>query len=232
VNFLNIGASEAVVIIVIAILAVGPRRMVGMARTLGRTAGKLRRMSGEFMKMVNSELQETGLDAKTLQSTLSGEAQAIEGQVQTTGDQAKDAARSLKQELGSLTAELQAAASEAREFVRREVQAGDDEEAGRGSAPAKPVPPRGVKGTQPVAPATAATAPEAVAPRTLGALGGLEAEPAAAPDKPAVVERAQPAAQAVPGTLEEGTSEEQAGRSADGGPDSAQGEGEEKAAQP
>jgi len=185
VNFLNIGASELIVIIAIAILAIGPRRMVQIMRTLGRTAGKLRRMSSEFMGLVNSELRDTGLDPETVKGQLDGEATVIEGQVKTTSTEAKEAALSLKQEIGSLQAELQAAATEARAFVRRAAQAPDDDEDGA-ARPAAPsavpavaedqTPAQGTAAQITAAQVTSAPAEPPPAPRVLGALGGLDTE--------------------------------------------------------
>jgi sec-independent protein translocase protein TatB len=174
VNFLNIGASELILIILIAILAIGPRRMVQLMRTLGRTAGKLRRMSSEFMSMVNSELRETGLDPETVKGALDGEANVIEGQMKSADDETKETVRRLRQEIGSLQAELQAAASEARAFVRKEAQAEEDE-----AGPTKPVEP-GPEAPKieekTTAQATAVPAEPAPVPRVLGALGGLDIE--------------------------------------------------------
>ncbi len=198
-NFFNIGPSELIVIVVIAILAIGPRRMVQLMRSLGRTAGKLRRMSSEFMALVNAELRETGESVQQVAQTAKAGAGEVEGQVEAAGEDTRETVRLLRQEIGSLRAELEAAALEARAYIKREAQAADEEEApSGGAAPARPV-----EATAPAAPAPAeAVAPSAAAARVLGALGGLEGE--AAPTEPA------PAAPP-PGAVAEAVGQEKAG---------------------
>ena len=57
-NFLNIGTMELMVIIAIAILVIGPQRMVQVARTIGRMATRMRQISGEFTSILRSEFAE------------------------------------------------------------------------------------------------------------------------------------------------------------------------------
>ena len=45
-NFLNVGPWEVTVILIIAILVVGPKRMVEVGRSIGRAASQMRRLSG------------------------------------------------------------------------------------------------------------------------------------------------------------------------------------------
>ncbi len=55
-NFLNVGPWELTLIIIIAILVVGPKRMVEVTRTLGRIAAQLRRFSNEFLIALQTEV--------------------------------------------------------------------------------------------------------------------------------------------------------------------------------
>jgi sec-independent protein translocase protein TatB len=59
VNFLNVGTWELMFILIIAILVVGPERMVEMARSFGRLSRQLRKMSNEFTNTIQAELSAT-----------------------------------------------------------------------------------------------------------------------------------------------------------------------------
>jgi len=65
-SFFNIGSLEIVLILVIAILVVGPKRLVEMVQALRRLTDQLRRMSSEFTSNIQSEFdqieREAGLD--------------------------------------------------------------------------------------------------------------------------------------------------------------------------
>jgi sec-independent protein translocase protein TatB len=56
VNFINLGSWELVLIIVIAILAVGPKRLVQIVRTIQKWAAQARRISRQLMGSLQSEL--------------------------------------------------------------------------------------------------------------------------------------------------------------------------------
>jgi len=59
VNFLNVGPWELTLIIIIAILVVGPKRMVEVTRVLGRTMAQLRRFSNEFLLTLQTEVNQS-----------------------------------------------------------------------------------------------------------------------------------------------------------------------------
>lgn len=56
-DFLNVGPWELVVVLIIAILVVGPKRMVEIARKLGQLSRQLRDLSGEFAAALQAEVQ-------------------------------------------------------------------------------------------------------------------------------------------------------------------------------
>jgi Sec-independent protein translocase protein TatA len=56
-SFLNVGPWELAVVLIIGILLVGPRRMVGLVRTVNRMLSHLRRVSAEFAASLQTELQ-------------------------------------------------------------------------------------------------------------------------------------------------------------------------------
>jgi len=58
----DIGATEIIVIAVVAILVVGPRDLPRMLRTVGQYVGKLRGMAREFQHQFEEAARDTGLD--------------------------------------------------------------------------------------------------------------------------------------------------------------------------
>ena len=58
-DFLNVGPWELVVVLIIAILVAGPKRMVEIARTLGQFSRQLRDLSREFTMALQAEVQAT-----------------------------------------------------------------------------------------------------------------------------------------------------------------------------
>ena len=193
-NFLNIGPSELMVILAIAILAIGPKRMVEIARTLGRATGKLRKISGEFMAIIQAELQETEASARGLvDGTIAGEA-GVEGEVTATGEQARGTVKSLREEIGlaSLQAELQETERATREFLQK-ISTEEEEEEEEDLAEAE--------GATQEAEQVGVSMPEAVPPEQITA----EQEPAGSPDAAAEApetptERTEEIESATPGT--------------------------------
>lgn len=78
-NFLNIGPWELMIITVIAILAVGPKRVVEIARAIGRITSQMRRLSDDFMATIQTEIQ-IDEQQEEIHQAVGG---AIEGTVQT-----------------------------------------------------------------------------------------------------------------------------------------------------
>lgn len=56
-DFLNVGPWELVVVLIIAVLVAGPKRMVEIARTLGEFSRQLRDLSREFTTALQAEVQ-------------------------------------------------------------------------------------------------------------------------------------------------------------------------------
>lgn len=55
-NFFNIGTAELLLIFLIALIVVGPRRLPEIARNLGKIMNDLRKMSQEFTTQMTQEL--------------------------------------------------------------------------------------------------------------------------------------------------------------------------------
>ena len=58
----DIGASELLVIVVVAILVIGPKDMPRAMRTAGRWIGKMRRMSGHFRAGVDEMVRQAEIE--------------------------------------------------------------------------------------------------------------------------------------------------------------------------
>jgi len=96
VNFLNVGPLELTVILIIAILLVGPKRMVEIARAIGRMTQQLRRYSANFSSALQAEVTATKRAA---------------------GESPQDIIRSITEPFTSLQADLQATERETRQVL-------------------------------------------------------------------------------------------------------------------
>ncbi len=56
----NIGGGELIVILLIALIVLGPQRLPDAARQIGKTMGELRRLSSGFQNEMRSALDTTG----------------------------------------------------------------------------------------------------------------------------------------------------------------------------
>jgi sec-independent protein translocase protein TatB len=107
VNFLNnVGPWELMVIVILAILLVGPKRVLQIIQSIRQFAGQIRKMSGEFTSMLQTEVQE---------------AQEVDREVRGVGrETSQDLRSTLKEVLNPFAAvqgELQAAAQETRQAL-------------------------------------------------------------------------------------------------------------------
>ncbi|EFL90382.1 Sec-independent protein translocase protein TatB [Ahrensia sp. R2A130] len=59
----DIGATEMLVVAIIAILFVGPKELPGMLRTFGRTTKKLRGMAGDLRQQFDEAIEDAELDS-------------------------------------------------------------------------------------------------------------------------------------------------------------------------
>lgn len=78
----GIGSTELLVILVVALLVLGPKNLPKIAQTLGRAMGEFRKVSTEFQRTLNTEIafeEEAEKHAKAkkeLEATQAGEAAA------------------------------------------------------------------------------------------------------------------------------------------------------------
>jgi len=64
-NFFNIGAPELILIFIIALIVVGPRRLPEIGRSIGKIMRDLRQMSQEFTVDVMREMNAPAKENKT-----------------------------------------------------------------------------------------------------------------------------------------------------------------------
>ena len=57
-NFFGIGSLEIIIILVVAFLVLGPTRLVGVARGLGKIVRELRNATGQMTRIMEEEDQE------------------------------------------------------------------------------------------------------------------------------------------------------------------------------
>ncbi len=58
----GIGASELMIIAVVALIVVGPRELPKVLRAVGRFVNQLRGMAGEFQKHLDAAMRESGIE--------------------------------------------------------------------------------------------------------------------------------------------------------------------------
>ena len=76
----GIGGAEFLIILIVALLVLGPEKLPGLARTLGRAMGEFRKVSTDFQRTLNVEaaLNETR-HKKKQDRTPAGEPAPAEG---------------------------------------------------------------------------------------------------------------------------------------------------------
>jgi Sec-independent protein translocase protein TatA len=111
VNFLNIGPWELTVILIIAILLLGPQRVLEVVQSIRGFAGKLRGISGEFTSLLQSEI-----DAAQQESD-----QAPEATKQETNEDFREIVREGLAPIIEFKTELQSAVQETRQTLADEV---------------------------------------------------------------------------------------------------------------
>ena len=77
-NFLNVGPWELMVLLIIAILLLGPKRMVELARIIGHATSQMRQLSNEFLGTIQAELRATEHEThQTLENIAKGEPEPV-----------------------------------------------------------------------------------------------------------------------------------------------------------
>ncbi len=74
----GIGTTEILVILVVALVVIGPESLPKMARTLGKALGEFRRVSTEFQRTLNTEIAIDEYEQKRAEESKAESAQATE----------------------------------------------------------------------------------------------------------------------------------------------------------
>ena len=115
-SFINLGTWELVLIVIIAILAVGPQRLVQVVRTIQKWTGQARQISRQLMSSLQTELdavedlkgtaQEAVQAVKEIQQGVTETVAAVssDGEALTdTAEEASAALKGLKKDLAAMT---------------------------------------------------------------------------------------------------------------------------------
>ena len=120
----DIGATELLLIVVVAILVIGPKDLPLAMRTTGRWIGKIRKISGHFRTGLDAMVREAELDdmekkwkaqnEKVMQEHPDGAPTQISGEMEPTGAYPPDKAAELKRLAKNKSAANEAAAAESK----------------------------------------------------------------------------------------------------------------------
>jgi Sec-independent protein translocase protein TatA len=122
VNFLNVGPMELMVILIIAIMVVGPKRMVEVIQAIRQFAGQLRSLSGEFTSLIQNEVQAAERGGDPASAGAAGDPQASQDVKRGTGGDLQDIIREGIAPIASIQAELRATAQETRQAFENVVE--------------------------------------------------------------------------------------------------------------
>jgi sec-independent protein translocase protein TatA len=129
---LNIGPLELMVILVIALLVVGPRRLPEVGRSIGRGIREFRKAQDEVQKTIQSALNEPASTARSVPRA--DAAPRPKGSTVTDGTEASDAAEAtdgtegteVARHVGKGLAELRKAKDEIQRSLRVDLDHEDD----------------------------------------------------------------------------------------------------------
>jgi len=124
VNFLNIGPSELIVILLIAILVVGPKRMAEIVRSIGKVSRQMRSLSGEFVGAIRNEIAATEEGVQGLVSEAKGTAEGgkgVEGELTETKKETDESLKDIVEGdfgLASITDDIRSVQREAQGMMQ------------------------------------------------------------------------------------------------------------------
>ena len=146
----GIGSTELLVILLVALIVLGPKSLASVSRSLGKALGEFRRVSTDFQRTLNAESAEA--DLREQEAARRKEAAARAAAEKTTPEQpAPEATVHAPDEAGeadSLTPAEGSPLAEALARARAEAEA-----ATAGSTPGTTPPPDGTAGPSPTPPA-------------------------------------------------------------------------------
>lgn len=99
-SLFGVGSMEFLLILVIALIVAGPKRMLQWAYYMGRVMGQIRVMWGQVMESIQAELDEAGVDIKLPKQLNRGEINRTAGQIlKPFSDQVKAAETEYRQKI-------------------------------------------------------------------------------------------------------------------------------------
>jgi len=103
---MNVGPWELMVILIIAILLVGPRRVAEVARTIGYITAQVRGLSSEFMGTIRTELEVTEQETRQVLDSAVGESQqsivSVPAEIQAAERETHQALEEILDNIGDL----------------------------------------------------------------------------------------------------------------------------------
>jgi Tat protein translocase TatB subunit len=133
-NFLGIGPGELLMILVLALIVFGPKRLPEIGRTLGKTMKEIRSVSDELTSQFRGELEAASEELESISDETAVELKtATEELRKASGDaskELKDASKELQTASKQATNELQTASEKvqtASSEVSEELHAGSQE---------------------------------------------------------------------------------------------------------
>ncbi|WP_322893496.1 MULTISPECIES: Sec-independent protein translocase protein TatB [unclassified Yoonia] len=175
----GLGASEMVLIGIVALIVIGPKDLPGMFRTLGQFTGKARGMAREFSRAMEAAADESGI--KDVSNT-----------IRAASDPKKFGTDALKNATGfSKPGPMPSTRAEAMADAADHLSTDAHETAARAKVPAKPaVTPAAAKPATPVKPAATAAKPAATKAAAAKPKPAAAPKAAATPKAPAKPRRA------------------------------------------
>lgn len=113
-GFFNIGTGELMLIIIIAILVIGPKRMLELGQALGRLTRRGREIWSEVMKTIQAELQDT----KEAVDEIAASGSDLVSEVKTTGQETEKALQKSRTETFDMQAELKELGRETQQVMK------------------------------------------------------------------------------------------------------------------
>ena len=112
--FFNIGTGELMIIIIIAILVIGPKRMLELGQALGRLTRRGREIWSEVMKTIQAELQDT----KDAVEEIAAGGSNLAAEVKATGQEADKALQKSKVDTFDMKSELEEIGRETQQVMK------------------------------------------------------------------------------------------------------------------
>ncbi len=100
----DVGFSELVVIMVVALVVIGPKRLPAVARTMGQSWGRLQRYINRMRQDVTTSMELEEL--RELERKVKAEAEALERSMQQAGDDLDYEVRQLERDIEQTAAGL------------------------------------------------------------------------------------------------------------------------------